>query len=579
MNHHKNKLPSLVARCAAALLALHAAAAEAGGAQTEPLTQATQATAQAASGSTDRIIVRYRESSPGLQASKPSATLAARLVQEASNRRGVIARHVRNTGQGAQVWALDRRMSAEEAQALARQIVAADPEVEYAEPDRIMTPMLAPNDPLYLSQWHYYEAAAGINLPGAWDRSTGSGVVVAVVDTGHRPHADLAANLLPGYDFISDAANAKDGNGRDADASDPGDAVGPGVCSLYPDGKSSSWHGTHVAGTIAAVTNNALGVAGVAYGAKILPVRALGRCGGYESDIADSILWASGATVAGAPANPYPARVINLSLGGGGACSNTYGNAIATARSRGAVVVAAAGNSNKDVSGVAPANCPGVVAVAALSRSGGKASFSNYGSLVSLAAPGESILSTLNTGADAPGADNYAYYQGTSMAAPHVAGVAALMLARNPGLASEDVARQLKHSARAFAVACTGCGTGVVDASSAVTAAEGAAAPSVSITPANIYKSRSGAGGVSASATAVIQNGRAPFTYQWTSSNATFTVVNATLSTAAFNTTLEACSGAITTATVTVSDAYGRTATASARVQVSSSAGGGMLCP
>ncbi|MEE7547807.1 S8 family serine peptidase, partial [Xanthomonas sp. Kuri4-1] len=169
---------------------------------------------------------------------------------------------------------------------------------------------------------------AGINVRPAWDKATGNGVVVAVIDTGITSHPDLDANILPGYDFISDTFVSRDGDGRDADPSDEGDwNPVQGECYTTPSPSpitDSSWHGTHVAGTIAAVTNNAVGVAGTAYNAKIVPVRVLGRCGGYTSDIADAIVWASGGSVSGVPANANPAEVINMSLGGSGTCSTTY---------------------------------------------------------------------------------------------------------------------------------------------------------------------------------------------------------------------------------------------------------------
>jgi serine protease len=310
-------------------------------------------------------------------------------------------------------------------------------------------------------------------------------VVVAVIDTGYRPHADLVANILPGYDMINDAATANDGNGRDSDAKDPGDAVSAGECGSGEPAENSSWHGTHVAGTIAAVTNNGSGVAGVAFNAKVLPVRVLGKCGGYTSDIADGMIWASGGTVSGLPSNPNPARVINMSLGGSGSCDTTSQNAINSARSRGTVVVVAAGNSNADASNFSPASCSGVITVAATNRSGGRAYYSNYGSIVDVAAPGgdvrsssaNGILSTLNAGTTSPGADSYAYYQGTSMATPHVAGVVALMLAKNSALTPDEVETRLKGSTRAFPATCSQCGTGIVDASAAVDAAGGIITP------------------------------------------------------------------------------------------------------
>ncbi|HET7795418.1 MAG TPA: S8 family peptidase, partial [Rhizobacter sp.] len=345
----------------------------------------------------------------------------------------------------------------------------------------ILHALATPNDTQYGQQWHYYEATGGLNLPPAWDLSTGSGVVVAVIDTGYRPHADLAANIVGGYDFINDTTNGNDSSARDSDARDPGDYATYGQCGLFSSSHNSSWHGTHVAGTIAAVTNNGSGVAGVAYGAKVQPVRVLGACGGYTSDIADAIVWASGGSVSGAPANPNPARVINMSLGGSGSCDSTSQNAINSARSRGTVVVVAAGNSNANASGFSPAGCSGVIAVAATNRSGGRASYSNYGSVVAVAAPGgdtsggsaNGILSTLNSGSTTPGNDSYAYYQGTSMASPHVAGVVALMLSRNPSLTPDQVASLLKSSARAFPSTCSQCGAGIVNAYAAVVAAGG----------------------------------------------------------------------------------------------------------
>jgi serine protease len=410
-----------------------------------------------------------------------------RPAQEAAARTGQRLQLLRIGALDAHVMKLERRMAHADVQRLAREIMAADPAVEYAEPDRILHALFTPNDTQYGQQWHYFEATGGLNLPAAWDKSTGSGVVVAVIDTGYRPHADLAANILPGYDFINDTFVSNDGNGRDNSALDPGDAVAAGACGGGQPTQSqpSSWHGTHVAGTIAALTNNSSGVGGVAFGAKLLPLRALGKCGGYTSDIAAGIVWASGGSVPGVPANPNPARVINMSLGGRGACDAASQDAINSARSRGTVVVVAAGNSNANAANFSPASCAGVVSVAATNRGGGRAYYSNFGAAVSVAAPGgdmrsgaaNGILSTLNNGASAPGADSFAYYQGTSMAAPHVAGVVALMLAKNGSLTPDDVAARLKSSARAFPSACSQCGAGIVDASAAVDAAGGGTPP------------------------------------------------------------------------------------------------------
>ncbi len=425
---------------------------------------------------TDRLIIKYRK---GTAAEARADLQTMSDAHTKANRTGAQMQFLRRNTAGSYVMKLDRELGRKAIEALA-QAIAANPDVQFAEPDRKMHILLTPNDPRYLDQWHYYESAGGLNLPSTWDQTTGAGIVVAVIDTGYRPHADLAANLVPGYDMIADIATANDGNGRDNDALDPGDWNTAGQCGFLSRASNSSWHGTHVAGTIAAVTNNANGVAGAAYGAKVQPVRALGRCGGYTSDIADGIVWASGGTVAGLPLNPTPARVINMSLGGSGACGTTTQTAIDGARSRGAVIVVAAGNSNVDVSNASPANCAGVIAVAAVGRTGGKAYYSNFGAAIDVAAPGgdttggittNGVLSTLNTGTTTPGADSYAYYQGTSMATPHVSAVVALMLEKNPQLTPDQVEGALKSTSRAFPAACAQCGAGIVDANAAVTIA------------------------------------------------------------------------------------------------------------
>lgn len=426
---------------------------------------------RAAHPDTDRVIVKYKTTTTMGQTTGMSDAQLNALAQ----RSGLGLRHVRRMADGAQVLQLDNRQNGVRI-ADVISVLQADSNVEYAEPDVKMYPLLVPNDARYSEQWQYFEAVGGLNLPAAWDTTQGAGVVVAVIDTGYRPHADLAANILPGYDMISDATTAQDGNARDTDASDNGDWEPAGACYTGSPASNSSWHGTHVAGTIAAVTNNASGVAGVAYKARILPVRVLGRCGGYMSDIADGMIWAAGGVVSGVPANTNPAKVLNLSLGGSGSCSITSQNAINTARSLGATVVVAAGNENTNASNANPANCNGVVTVAATNRHGGRAYYSNYGSVVDVAAPGgdvtngsaNGILSTLNAGATTPGADSYAFYQGTSMATPHVAGVAALLYAVKPTISPDEVEATLKSTARAFPASCSQCGSGIVNASAAV---------------------------------------------------------------------------------------------------------------
>lgn len=466
--------PSLLKLCVAAIIAAGPLAATAGVHEY----QAQQGETDSVIGQTDRMIVKYKDAKAagkGAAQVPAMAQLRMAILNRAGQQFGLRMRALHATATGANVIHLGKKMSVAEVVALAKELVARDPDVEYAEPDRMMVKMITPNDPRYSEQWHYYEATGGLRADAAWDVTTGSGVNVAVIDTGYRPHADLSGQFLPGYDFISDAAMAADGDGRDADASDAGDSTVAGQCGTGSAASNSSWHGTHVSGTIAARTNNGTGVAGVAYNAKIVPVRVLGKCGGYTSDIADAMIWASGGAVSGVPANANPARVINMSLGGSGACDTTTQNAINLARSRGTAVVVAAGNANTDASGSNPANCAGVIAVAATNRSGGRAYYSNYGAVVDVAAPGGDartagggILSTLNSGTTTPGADSYAWYQGTSMATPHVAGVVALMLSKTPSLTVDQIESTLKSTARAFPAACSGCGAGIVDAARAV---------------------------------------------------------------------------------------------------------------
>jgi len=386
---------------------------------------------------------------------------------------------LRRIATGADVVKADRKLDRAEAETLMRQL-AQNPEVEYVEIDAIKHAYYTPNDARYGEQWGY-SGRYGIKADQAWDFARGEGAVVAVIDTGITDHTDLNANILPGYDFITDPAMSVDGDGRDADPSDPGDHFAWPECGVFQPSQNSSWHGTHVAGTIAAVSNNGIGVTGIAPKAKVLPVRVSGRCGAYTSDIIDGMVWAAGLPVHGVPANPHPARVINLSLGSVNSCSKAFQAAIDAVRAVGTVVVAAAGNTNIDVSRISPAGCRGVIAVAASNREGRKTYYSNFGRHITVAAPGgdmveaagNGILSTYNSGPRRPGIDVLAYMQGTSMAAPHVAGVAALMLSANPRLEPDRVQSLLNATARPIPPAqCRGgCGGGLVDAAAAVAAA------------------------------------------------------------------------------------------------------------
>ncbi|WP_434991101.1 S8 family peptidase [Xanthomonas melonis] len=426
-----------------------------------------------ASGTThQRFIVSYKDRVGSSRATGLSTSWneVARAVPARQGRALGLAA-TRRLSTGPVLLVADRKLDRVDAESLMRRL-AADPAVKRVEVDVLMRPLLVPNDPGVAQQWAMGTGNAGLNIRPAWDRSTGKGIVVAVIDTGITAHPDLAANVLPGYDFITDPATARDGNARDANAADQGDWTAANECGPGASASSSSWHGTHVAGIVAAVGNNGNGVVGTAFNARLLPLRVLGRCGGYMSDIADAIVWASGGKVTGVPANPNPATVINLSLGGYGSCSATMSNAIAAAVTRGSSVVVAAGNSNMDVSTSVPANCPNVIAVAATTSAGAKASFSNYGKGVDIAAPGQAIVSTLNSGTTVPGNAAYASYSGTSMAAPHVAGVVALMqsVALNP-LTPATVEALLKSSARPLPVACAqGCGAGLVNADGALAA-------------------------------------------------------------------------------------------------------------
>ena len=436
---------------------------------------------------TDRLIVKFKPA----QSSNTQAT-QTRRIQSVRTASGAAALPLRELGNGAQVFQLPSAVDLATAEMLAKQI-AGDAEVLYAEPDRIRKPALTPNDPYFSSQWQLHDTY-GARLTSAWDFTTGSSaIIIAIVDTGFLPHGDLTGRFLAGYDFISSAFIANDGDGRDADARDPGDWVtqaeinaNPGVCSgSVP--SISSWHGLLVSGIAAANTNNGIGIAGVNWGARILPVRALGKCGGFTSDIADGMRWAAGLSVPGVPANPTPAHVVNVSLGSSDPCSNTEQQAIDAIIAAGKVVVAAAGNENTDVSTHAPSNCANVIAVGATTRSGSRASYSNFGSGVTISAPvgedtNDGSYLTWNTGTTSPGSDTYGVGVGTSFATAYVSGIAALMLGVNPSLTPAQVKSIIQSTAQPFpsGSTCTTqiCGAGIIDANAAVRTAAGSSSSS-----------------------------------------------------------------------------------------------------
>ena len=419
-----------------------------------------------------------------MTAQKQQSMASSKSMQVLSAKLGIKAKHKRFNAQGSQIVEFEQEQTLRSLEKMSAQLMATG-EYEFVEPNAYAYPTLTPNDTRLNDMWGLINNTTGIRAQAAWDDNQGEGVTVAVIDTGYRPHADLAGNIVGGYDFVSDSAAARDGNGRDSDARDEGDWFNAGECGRnFP--VDSSWHGTHVAGTISALGNNNRDVVGVAYKSKSVPVRVLAKCGGTIADIADGMIWAAGGSVPGVPANPNPAKVLNLSLGGAGSCGSTYQNAVNSARANGAVVVIAAGNSNVNVSNARPANCNGVIAVAAIDSSGNRSIYgngqaSNFGDLIDIAAPGSQILSTLNSGSQGPSSDSLANYGGTSMATPHVAGVAALMLAKNPALTPDQIESIIKSTARPFLSGSTcsvsQCGDGMLDAAAAVAAAGGGNPP------------------------------------------------------------------------------------------------------
>jgi serine protease len=448
---------------------------------------------------TARVIVKLRADSLLLPkealSSTPQKPRHARALEE---RLGIALNDGAAVSARAQVIFADGITSTELAQRLAR-----EPDVEYAVPDERRHLLTAPNDPLYaagvpgngpaVGQWYLRAPSAAvtssIDIEPAWNVTLGNpNVVVADLDTGVRfDHPDLlgvaaGGKLLPGYNMISNVLIANDGDARDADASDPGDWITAAEANnrfgfffkctvLDPStgkysAQDSSWHGTQVSGIIAAITNNGIGMAGVGPNLRVLPVRVLGKCGGFDSDIIAGMRWAAGLAVPGVPVNPYPARVINMSLGGPGTCPAAYADAIGEVTAAGAVIVVSAGNSAGHAL-TAPANCSGVIGVAALRHVGSKVGFSDLGPDVAISAPGGNcvnvsagspclypILTTSDAGTTVPVgptySDSFNPSLGTSFAAPLVSGAAALLLSVQPALTPQQVREVLQATARGF---------------------------------------------------------------------------------------------------------------------------------
>jgi serine protease len=473
---------------------------------------AAPAAAAAPPPASDGFLVKLRASSGSSGYEAAPGRIAALAA-----RHGLDATQVRHIFSGIHLLRVRQAAAASPQQALA--LLRADPQVEYAELNERRYPFAVPDDTLFDSQWYLQSAQpAAIDAVSAWNVTTGSpGLVIADLDTGVRfDHPDLrnaqANRLLPGYNLISNAAVANNGYGRGPDASDPGDWISASDlkntqfagCPIA----NSSWHGTRVSGILGAISNNDAGIAGTTWEGWIEPVRVLGKCGGYDSDIIAGMAWAAGDQVTGVPDNPYPARIINMSLGATGPCPASYQQMVDELLAQGVLIVVSAGNEGGPVD--APANCIGALGVAGLRQLGTKVGYSSLGPEVALAAPagncvnsaaGEpclfSIVTTTNSGTTVPATntytDQYNYNVGTSFSAPLVSAIAGLMLAVNGNLTPPQLIGRLQAGTQPFPVSsdptvpnchvpagaddlqtgecnCTGntCGAGMANANGAV---------------------------------------------------------------------------------------------------------------
>ena len=430
--------------------------------------------AAAAHAQTLSIEARARKSGVG-NAAAANDSVANGIIQALATRASLTFKQSREISNGLHL--LQTQSATGESVAATLQRLRADSAVESADLDQRRFPHAIPNDPLFTGQW--YEQAtqpAGIDAVTAWDTTTGrSDVVIAELDTGVRyDHPDLLAasqngRLLPGYDFISDPLVANDGDGRDADASDPGDWISAADAATTKFSgctvENSSWHGTRVAGILGALSNNATGITGITWQPKILLARVLGKCGGYDSDIMDAMRWAAGLHVTGVPDNTHPAQIINMSLGGTGACSTAEQTVIDEVVAMGVTVVVSAGNEGGPVD--SPANCVGVAGIAGIRQAGTKVGFSSLGPEVALAAPAGncvnatgaclfSIDTTINNGTTTPTTNGYTDQMnpnlGTSFSAPIVAATAALMTSVNANLTPAQMIARLQEGAKLFPV-------------------------------------------------------------------------------------------------------------------------------
>jgi serine protease len=565
-----------------------------------------------------RVIVKFNALGGLMRALRANAAAAAQgpgLAAALAQRHGLALTDGRAIGERSQVVHGDKTLTS----AALATLLAADPDVEYAVPDYRRHLLATPNDPLYsaqpagsnvtpaVGQWYLRTPDAtfvsAIDATAAWAITTGSSdVVIADLDTGVRfDHPDLATKLLPGRNFVS--TNGNTGRGWSADASDPGDWTTANQCGSGQPAQPSSWHGTQTAGILGAQTNNGIGMASVGYNVMVMPVRVLAACGGFDSDIQAAMLWAGGVGVPGVPTNPTPARVINMSLGGTGSCAQSYVDAIGQLIARSVTIVAAAGNA-EGLAVATPANCTGVVAVAAVRNVGTKVGFSSLGPEVAIAAPGGNcvsasgaclypILTTTNAGATTPAANTYTDglndpSLGTSFSTPLVTGTVALILSVNPTLTPAQVRSFLQSSARLFPAQPPGsavpichaptssvqdecyctqstCGAGLLDAGAAVAAATQGAAPSVSVSASASTVTVGTNVGFNSNATA--PGGLNITSYQWSvSSSGTIAALSGATNTAS---AIVATTGTGTfTVTLRVTDSAGLSASASASVAV-----------
>lgn len=459
-----------------------------------------------------RFVVKYRAGASelrdtatanrglGAAASRAGLDRAVAKTARAAAQPAVQVSQLRRMGMpGWTVVKTSRTLNAQEAADFVRELKA-NPAVESASIDRMyqrmvdVKPSMTPTDPNYAQyQWNFFNATSGVRAPQAWDISQGEGVVVAVIDTGIvQDNPDLQNNVIPGYDMISDKrVSRRASDDRVAGGWDLGDWIETNYCTGWATSDPhpadvSSWHGSHVSGTVAQETNNGRGLAGLAYKAKVMPVRVLGSCGGYTSDIADGIVWAAGGEVPGLPLNTNPAEVINMSLGSGSpsSCPTEYQEAIDLANSKGAIVVVAAGNDNTNAANYTMSSCNNVISVGATGVAGGRAYYSNYGARVDLSAPGGGgagdgnpngyIWQVINGSDQSPEAGNWILggMGGTSMASPHVAAAVAMVQSVvDTPLTLNQMRDLLKSTATPFPVAIpasTPIGAGILNINAAL---------------------------------------------------------------------------------------------------------------